>query len=105
MDGCGTFRFLWHIALPLVRPALLTFILMSVSFHWNEFFWPLIVTDSNAARTLTIGLSIFAQQTESGAEWTLLMAGTLIVVAPLIVLFLVFQRRFVQSFMHSGIKG
>jgi sn-glycerol 3-phosphate transport system permease protein len=63
------------------------------------------VTDSNAARTLTIGLSIFAQQTESGAEWTLLMAGTLIVVAPLIVLFLVFQRRFVQSFMHSGIKG
>lgn len=105
MDGCGTFRFLWHIALPLVRPALLTFILMSVSFHWNEFFWPLIVTDSNAARTLTIGLSIFAQQTESGAEWTLLMAGTLIVVAPLIVLFLVFQRRFVQSYMHSGIKG
>jgi len=105
MDGCGTFRFLWHIALPLVRPALLTFILLSVSFHWNEFFWPLIVTDSNAARTLTIGLSIFAQQTESGAEWTLLMAGTLIVVAPLIVLFLVFQRRFVQSYMHSGIKG
>lgn len=105
IDGCGTFRFLWHIALPLVRPALLTFILMSVSFHWNEFFWPLIVTDSNAARTLTIGLSIFAQQTESGAEWTLLMAGTLIVVAPLLGLFLVFQRRFVQTYMQSGIKG
>jgi sn-glycerol 3-phosphate transport system permease protein len=105
IDGCGTFRFLWHIALPLVRPALLTFILMSVSFHWNEFFWPLIVTDSNAARTLTIGLSIFAQQTESGAEWTLLMAGTLIVVAPLLGLFLLFQRRFVQTYMQSGIKG
>ncbi len=105
MDGCGMWRFLWSIALPLVQPALVTFILLSVSFHWNEFFWPLIVTDSNAARTLTIGLSVFAQQTESGAEWGLLMAGTLIVVAPLIGLFLVFQRRFVQSYMQSGIKG
>ncbi len=105
IDGCGILRFLWHVALPLVRPALLTFTLLSVSYHWNEFFWPLIVTDSNAARTLTIGLSIFAQQTESGAEWGLLMAGTLIVVAPLILLLLLFQRRFVQSYLLSGIKG
>jgi sn-glycerol 3-phosphate transport system permease protein len=105
VDGCGSLRYLWHVGIPLVQPAMLTFILMSVSFHWNEFFWPMIVTDSDRVRTLTIGLSIFAQQTESGAEWTLLMAATLIVVAPLIIIFLIFQRQFVQSFMRAGIKG
>ena len=105
IDGCGSLGFLRHIALPLVVPSLLTFVIMSVTFHWNEFFWPLIVTDSDRVRTLTIGLAMYAQQTETGAEWTLLMAATLIVMAPLLVLFVLFQRQFVQSFMQAGLKG
>jgi sn-glycerol 3-phosphate transport system permease protein len=105
IDGCGPLRFLVHVGVPLVRPTLLTFIIISVVYHWNEFFWPLMVTESASSRTLTVGLSVLAQQTESGAEWTLLMAGTLFVALPLIVLFMVFQRTFIESFMKAGIQG
>jgi len=105
IDGCNILRYLWHVALPLVRPALVAFSIISVTFHWNEFFWPLIVTETARSRPLTVGLTIFAQQSEGGAEWHLLMAATMMVVAPLLLGFIVFQRQFVQSFMRSGLKG
>lgn len=105
IDGCGPLQFLRHIGIPLVFPTLLTFIITSIVYHWNEFFWPLMVTESAHARTLTVGLSVLAYQSESGAEWTLLMAATLFVTLPLIALFIVFQRRFIESFMKAGIKG
>lgn len=105
IDGCGSIGFLRYIAIPLAMPSILTFIIISVTYHWNEFFWPFIVTESNRVRTLTVGLAVLAEATESGAEWTLLMAGTLIVIVPLVVLFLIFQRRFIESFMQAGIKG
>lgn len=105
MDGCTGLRYLWHVAVPLAKPAMITFVLASITSHWNELLWPMIVTDSSSVRTLTIGLSALAQQAEGGAEWTLLMAATLIVIAPLLLLFVLFQRRFIQTFVHSGIKG
>lgn len=105
IDGCGRLSFLRYIGIPLIRPTILTFIIISVTYHWNEFFWPLIVTESNRVRTLTIGLVVLAQATESGAQWTLLMAATLFVIVPLIILFVLFQKRFIESFMHAGIKG
>lgn len=105
MDGCSRLRFLVQIAAPLARPTYLAFALVSLTYHWNEFFWPLIVTNTPRARTLTVGLGIFAQSAEGGAEWTLLMAGTVIVIGPLLILFLVFQRSFINSFMYSGLKG
>jgi sn-glycerol 3-phosphate transport system permease protein len=105
IDGCNILQYLWHVALPIVRPALVAFSIISVTFHWNEFFWPLIVTETARARPLTVGLTIFAQQSEGGAEWHLLMAATMMVVAPLLLGFVLFQRQFVQSFMRSGLKG
>ena len=105
IDGCGPIGFLRLIALPLISPTLLTFIIISITYHWNEFFWAFIITESARVRTLTIGLVVLAQATESGAEWTLLMAATLIIVFPLIALFVIFQRRFIESFMQAGIKG
>jgi len=105
LDGCTGLSFLWHVALPLAKPTILAFSIISISFHWNEFFWPLMVTDTPKARTLTIGLGIFAESAEGGAEWTLLMAATIIVIAPVIILFFVFQKRFIKSFMQSGLKG
>lgn len=104
MDGAGPLRFLWSVLLPQAKPTLIAFGLISVVTHWNDFLWPLIVTDSPAVRTLTIGLAMFVQQ-ESGADWPLLMAATVLVTAPLLVLFVIYQRRFVESFMHSGLKG
>jgi sn-glycerol 3-phosphate transport system permease protein len=105
IDGCNILQYLVHVALPIVRPALVAFSIISVTFHWNEFFWPLIVTETARSRPLTVGLTIFAQQSEGGAEWNLLMAATMMVVFPLLLGFIVFQRQFVQSFMHSGLKG
>ncbi len=104
LDGAGGLRFLWDVLLPLARPTLVAFALISLVSHWNDYLWPLIVTDTPDVRTLTIGLGMFVQQ-ESGADWTLLMAATAFVTAPLMVIFLVFQRRFVESFMTSGLKG
>ncbi len=104
IDGCGGLRFLWHVLIPLAKPTLVAFALISLVSHWNDYLWPLIVTDTPDVRTLTIGLGMFVQQ-ESGADWTLLMAATVFVTAPLMGIFLVFQRKFIESFMFSGLKG
>ena len=104
IDGCGGLRFLWHVLVPLAKPTLMAFALISMVSHWNDYLWPLIVTDTPDVRTLTIGLGMFVQQ-ESGADWTLLMAATAFVTAPLMGIFLVFQRQFIESFMFSGLKG
>lgn len=105
IDGCGTLRFILFIAVPLMKPFYLAFSLISITYHWNEFFWPLIITDSVRARTLTVGLAMLAETSEAAAAWTLLMAGTLLVILPLIVFFMIFQKTFISSFMHSGMKG
>jgi sn-glycerol 3-phosphate transport system permease protein len=104
IDGCGGLRFLWHVLIPLAKPTLVAFGLISLVNHWNDYLWPLIVTDTPDVRTLTIGLGMFVQQ-ESGADWTLLMAATAFVTAPLMGIFLIFQRKFIESFMFSGLKG
>jgi sn-glycerol 3-phosphate transport system permease protein len=105
IDGCSTFRMIWHVFLPIVKPSIIAFSIISVTYHWNEFLWPLLVTETARSRTLTVGLTVFAQQAEGGAEWNLLMAATLIVVLPLLAAFTIFQKLFVQSFAGSGIKG
>ncbi|MDF1749577.1 MAG: carbohydrate ABC transporter permease [Alphaproteobacteria bacterium] len=103
LDGCGHFATLWHVYLPLVKPTLVAFAIISVVTHWNDYMWPLLVTNSESVRTLPIGLGLLAKS-DSGADWTRLMAATVIVVSPLLLLFVVFQRRFVDSFMHAGLK-
>lgn len=105
IDGCGSLRFLWYIGIPLVRPVLLAFSIISLVFHWSEFFWPFIVTETPRARVLTVGLAMFSEQARSGAEWTLLMAITLLIITPVLVAFLIFQRSFINSFMRSGMKA
>ena len=105
LDGCGTLRFLLHVAIPLALPGYLAFGLVSITYHWNEFFWPLVVTETTNSRTLTLGLGIFAQTAEGSADWTMLMAMTLMVIAVPLAVFLIFQRRFINSFMQSGLGG
>ncbi|HIQ06233.1 MAG TPA: carbohydrate ABC transporter permease [Anaerolineae bacterium] len=104
IDGCSWWQLLRHIYLPPSVPTLVAFGFSSVSWHWNEFLWPLVVTNSDRSRPLTAGLVRFTQLGEIGAQWSLLTAATLMVIAPLFIAFLVFQRRFIQSFLHSGIK-
>lgn len=103
VEGAGFLQVLWHVYVPLARPTYLAYGLVSVSYHWNNFLWPLVITNSTETRPITVGISIFAAP-ETGVNWAVISAGTLLSVAPLLLAFLLFQRQFVQSFMRAGIK-
>jgi len=104
LDGARLPQVIWHVLLPLARPGLAAFAIVSVSYHWNEFLWPLIALSSPANQVLTVGLASFTSGAESATEWGVIAAGTLLVAAPLILIFVVFQRRIVSSFVFTGIK-
>ena len=103
VEGCSILGVLWRVYVPLARPTYLAYALVSVSYHWNNFLWPLVITNSVNTRPLTVGLAIFGAP-ESGVDWSVISAGTLMAVAPLLIAFLLFQRQFMQSFMQAGIK-
>lgn len=90
--------------MPLAKPTYVAFGLVSVSYHWNDFLWPLIVTNSVNNRTVTVGLAIFAKSNETGVQWSETCAATFMVIFPLVLAFLLFQKQFISSFIHSGIK-
>lgn len=104
VEGANRWQVLWKVYFPLSRPTYVAFALVSISYQWNNFLWPLIVTNSVENRPLTVGLSIFAQSFEVGVQWTEVSAATLLVIVPLLIIFLAFQRQFIDSFIHSGIK-
>ena len=103
VEGANTLQVLWHVYVPLAKPTYAAYALVSISTHWNNFLWPLIVTNSVNSRPLTVGLQIFSA-TEQGVDWTIITAATLMTSGPLLMAFLLFQRQFVQSFMRAGIK-
>ncbi len=103
VEGLSGMGIIWKVFVPLAFPTYLAYSLVSVSYHWNNFLWPLVVTNTVNSRPLTVGMAIFGAP-ESGVDWSIISAGTLIAIGPLLALFLVFQRQFIQSFMHAGIK-
>jgi sn-glycerol 3-phosphate transport system permease protein len=103
VEGASAMQILWRVYVPLARPVYTAFALVSVSFHWNNFLWPLIITNSVKARPLTVGLQVFSS-VDQGVDWSIITAATLMTSAPLLIGFLLFQRQFVQSFMRAGIK-
>lgn len=103
MEGMGRLRVLWHVYIPLCKSTVVAFAMVSVSFHWNNFLWPLIATRTDDSRPVTVGVVRFMAP-ESGIDFASLTAGTFIIVIPLLVFFIAVQRQFVQSFMRSGIK-
>lgn len=103
IEGCNQLQIIWKVYVPLAKPTYLAYALVSVSYHWNNFLWPLIVTNTEQSRPLTVGMAIFGAP-ETGVDWAVICAGTLISVAPLLVVFLIFQRRFIQSFIQAGVK-
>ena len=104
VDGASLPTIIFRVLLPLARPGLVAFGIVSVTAHWNEFLWPLMSTSSPSNQVLTVGLASFTSGAEAGSEWGVIAAGTFFVAAPLLAAFLVFQRQFVSSFTFSGIK-
>ncbi|MDQ3024940.1 MAG: carbohydrate ABC transporter permease [Pseudomonadota bacterium] len=103
IEGASALQILWKVYVPLARPVYLAYGLVSVSFHWNNFLWPLIVTNSVNSRPVTVGLQVFSS-TDQGIDWSVITAATVMTSAPLLIAFLLFQRQFVQSFMRAGIR-
>jgi sn-glycerol 3-phosphate transport system permease protein len=104
IDGASVWQRIGFIYLPLAKPSLIAFAIVSVTSHWNEFLWPLMVINSPDLRPLTVGLASFTRGAEGAQAWGVIAAGTLMVSAPLLIAFALFQRAFVNSFVSSGIK-
>jgi sn-glycerol 3-phosphate transport system permease protein len=104
IDGANWWQRLRHVYLPLSVPAFVAFAIVSVTTHWNEFLWPLMVINSPDKRPLTVGLASFTRGAEGAQAWGVIAAGTLLVTIPLLIGFALFQKRFINSFVTSGIK-
>lgn len=103
VEGASRWQILMRVYVPLARPIYIAYGLVSVSYHWNNFLWPLIITKSVNTRPITVGLQVFASS-DQGIDWSVITAATLLSAAPLLIAFLLFQRQFVQSFMRAGIR-
>ncbi len=103
MDGCGRLRYLWQIVLPLSRPALATITLFIFLGFWDDYLWPLVVTNTTKMRTLAIGLRFFID--ESGAQFHYMMAASLMAVVPILLVFFLAQRQFIEGIALTGLKG
>ncbi|MFH1778599.1 MAG: carbohydrate ABC transporter permease [Candidatus Omnitrophota bacterium] len=103
IDGCGFFGIYWKIILPLSRPAIATLTTFTFMGNWGSFMWPLVVTNTMEMRTLPIGLESF--KTLYSTDWNLLMAGSVMAMLPIIIIFIFNQRYFIEGVKLSGIKG
>jgi multiple sugar transport system permease protein len=104
IDGCGRFRIYWQIILPLAKPALATLGLFTFMTYWNDLLGPVIYLSSVEKMTLTVGLASL-QAGEMVARHDLLMAGSLLSIVPMLVLFVLAQKWFVRGVVMTGIKG
>jgi len=104
IDGAGHLRMLWQIVLPMSRPTLVTFGLISVVSKWNEYLWPLLVTNTAERMTLPVGLT-HLQDSEGSSEWGIVMAGAVMVIAPVLAVFLWAQRHIVEGLTAGSVKG
>ncbi|MGP3535601.1 carbohydrate ABC transporter permease [Microbacterium sp. RD1] len=107
IDGAGEFRLLWSVALPLVRPALLTVVLLTFIGPWNEFLWPFLITKEASMQPLAVSLANFISNIAASTSnpFGAMMAGAVVLAAPAVVLFLLFQRYFTSNDLGSGVKG
>ena len=104
VDGAGHVRTLWTIVVPLAKPAIISFALLSIVSKWNDFLWPLIVTNSRDMRVLPIGIYWLLVE-EGTIQWGIVMAGTMFVVLPVLVVFLYAQRYIVEGIAAGAVKG
>lgn len=103
MDGAGSFRIWWQVIMPLAGPVLATLAIFNFQGAWNDFLWPLVITRTPEMRTIPIGLSSF--QGQFNTEWHLLMAGSVIALLPVLVIYIIGQNWFVRGITLSGLGG
>ncbi|WP_022887192.1 carbohydrate ABC transporter permease [Glaciibacter superstes] len=107
IDGAGDFRLLWQVAIPLVRPALVTVVLLTFIGPWNEFLWPFLITKEASMQPLAVSLANYISTVAASTAnpYGAMLAGAVVLAAPVVVLFIVFQRYFISTDIGSGVKG
>jgi multiple sugar transport system permease protein len=103
VDGAGRNRIFWQIMFPLAKPGLVSLVIFTVRFAWNDFMWPLIVNTS--MDKMTLGPALSTLQGQYTTEYPTQMAGAVLAVIPLVVVFFIFQNQFIEGIAHTGIKG
>lgn len=103
LDNAGALKIVYKLMLPMAKPAMSTIVLFSFVSHWNDYFWPLVMTQSTAVRPLTIGIAML-KNTEGVTNWNIIMAGNLILVLPILIVYVLCSKSIIKSFAYSGIK-
>jgi sn-glycerol 3-phosphate transport system permease protein len=103
LDNASEFKIIRKVMIPMSKPALATIALFSFVSHWNDYFWPLVMTDSAAVRPLTLGIAML-RETEGISNWHIIMAGNVILVVPILLVYLFCSKHIVKAFVYSGIK-
>jgi sn-glycerol 3-phosphate transport system permease protein len=103
LDNASEFKIIRKIMIPMSMPALATIALFSFVSHWNDYFWPLVMTDSAAVRPLTMGIAML-RETEGISNWHIIMAGNVVLVVPILIVYLFASKQIVKAFVYSGIK-
>jgi sn-glycerol 3-phosphate transport system permease protein len=104
VDGAGHLRTMWSVALPLSRPILATLTLLTAVGRWNEYLWPLVVTNTKEMRTLPIGIA-WMYDVEGNTQWGVVMAGVVLVILPVLLLFIWTQKHLVEGIASGAVKG
>ena len=104
VDGAGHLRTMWGVMLPMAKPIVVTFGLISLVNKWNEYLWPLIITNTDNMRPVTVGLRLL-QDAEGNNEWGVIMAGTAFVVIPMLVVYVALQRYIIDGLTAGATKG
>lgn len=103
LDHSSELKIIFKIMLPMAKPTLITLGLFSFIAHWNDYFWPLVMTTTDTARTLPVGISMI-RQVEGAAEWNVAMAGNVLLVIPILIVFFFAQRHIIKAFVYTGVK-
>jgi sn-glycerol 3-phosphate transport system permease protein len=103
LDNASEFKVIWNIMTPMSRPALATIALFSFVAHWNDYFWPLVMTDTTLVRPLTLGIATL-RETEGISNWHIIMAGNVVLVIPILIVYILCSKQIVKAFVYSGIK-
>ncbi|MEC2078329.1 carbohydrate ABC transporter permease [Metabacillus fastidiosus] len=105
IDGMNEFRIWWSVVMPQVKPALSALGIITFLGNWNAYLWPVIAVTTEKMRTLPVGMAIYASADGGGIKWNVIMAMSTMAVVPMIIVFLIFQRKIVEGITLTGVKG
>ena len=103
LDNASDFKIMWKVMLPIAKPAMITFGLFSFIYHWNNYFWPLVMSNNDLVRTLPIGVAML-KESEGVTNWNIVMAGNIMLTAPILIIYTFLNEQIKRAFAYSGIK-